>query len=253
MAIKTNAGKSHSHKDPGQSTAEVITDLIDDDEVSAKIATNRPRLVRQSAFFSDELVIEPEVCPVHGSLIPGTYDDENDDDDGRCPNISEEEDEDEEEMAEPTSPILRKYSGSSPNSIITGNSGGGNPYSIALVIVPRRLSTISSRDTTSIQSRDDQPSGTSGAGTSSIMIPGVSPARRKMSEQPGQLRVFPGSVVNSAKWHSMSSVELKAKDSEDQPSVTEADTQDQRRVSFQEPSSPVQIATTSSNEQETLS
>jgi len=37
-------------------------ELIDDDEASATIATNRPRLVRQSAFFSDEVVIEPEVC-----------------------------------------------------------------------------------------------------------------------------------------------------------------------------------------------
>lgn len=35
--------------------------IIDDDEASAKIATNRPRLVRQSAFFSEEVVIEPEI------------------------------------------------------------------------------------------------------------------------------------------------------------------------------------------------
>jgi hypothetical protein len=44
--------------------AEII--IIDDDEASAKIATNRPRLVRQSAFFSEEVIIEPEICPVHG-------------------------------------------------------------------------------------------------------------------------------------------------------------------------------------------
>lgn len=164
-------------------------DEIDDEEASAKIATNRPRLVRQSAFFSEEVVIEPEVCPVHGPLNPGTYDDEDEEDD----NVSDvEEDEDgdeedenedgeqnenededqedenedgdqegqgnpeesqtgclashsliggmiceedeEEDVEDPTSPILKAPGASSHMS------------GIALVIVPRRLSTVRSRD-----------------------------------------------------------------------------------------------------------
>ena len=111
--------------------------IIEDDELSAKIATNRPRLVRQSAFFSDEVVIEPEVCPVHGSLIPGTYDNEEED---QVSDIDEGEEED-FENADPTNPILK---------------AAANPYSIAYVIVPRRLSTISSRESgTQLQVEDD--------------------------------------------------------------------------------------------------
>ncbi|CAL8129087.1 unnamed protein product [Orchesella dallaii] len=232
-------------------------DEIDDEEASAKIATNRPRLVRQSAFFSDEVVIEPEVCPVHGPLNPGTYDDEDEDGEevSDLDEMDEEDDDDEEEeegeepqsqgggraeersgggggggeeedeydIEDPTSPILRKQNPPQSNQIA----------GIALVIVPRRLSTISSRETiASLRSRggDDnheqqqpfilKPSGSS----NSINNPGSSPThhshlihpqshsssssptalllpagmahfgRRKMSEQPVKFYVVPATT-----------------------------------------------------------
>jgi hypothetical protein len=204
---KNKNNHSHTlHKEPEP--------VIDDDEVSAKIATNRPRLVRQSAFFSDEVVIEPEVCPVHGSLIPGTYDDENEDEEERCGVISDLEEEDEEDLEDPASPILRKYSvmgsSSNPTSSIPNSSGHnrdiGNPYSIALVILPRRLSTISSRDTTSIQSREEAVGG--GGTEVSIITPSSSGGRRKMSEPPVHLQILSPAASGNGKRHSMSSVEL---------------------------------------------
>lgn len=228
---KKGAQKSIKRVVKKKPDADVI--IIDDDEASAKIATNRPRLVRQSAFFSEEVVIEPEVCPVHGPLNPGTYDDE-DEEEEEVSDIDEMEEGDEEnesgeeesdgENSSPTDPILRKPPGQ---------------IGIALVIVPRRLSTISSRDTLSIRSRDESdqlndssfPSiNTNNSLNPSSSSPGSSPAthynsnnattlllpaglgglgRRKMSEQPVQFFVVPASsgLLNSAKWHSMSSVE----------------------------------------------
>jgi len=230
--------------------ADVI--IIDDDEASAKIATNRPRLVRQSAFFSEEVVIEPEVCPVHGPLNPGTYDDE-DEEEEQVSDIDELQEEDEEEHvsgegesdgenSSPTDPILRKPSGQ---------------IGIALVIVPRRLSTISSRDTLSVRSREESdlllndnassssaphqssssnnnilnpssssnalmlPSSSSSSSSALLLPPGLgsSYGRRKMSEQPVKFFVVPASsgLINSAKWHSMSSME-SAHQSNQQPS-----------------------------------
>lgn len=166
--IGKSSGSSGAHQDIDND------DEIDDEEASAKIATNRPRLVRQSAFFSEEVVIEPEICPVHGPLNPGTYDDEDDEDedvsdlddddddeddeddeeaDEENPIIAPEpashhsigsvigrvicEEDEEEDIEDPTSPILRKPGGQ------TQMAG------IALVIVPRRLSTVRSRDAVS--------------------------------------------------------------------------------------------------------
>jgi hypothetical protein len=248
--VSVNNVRRSVRKKPSDS--EVI--IIDDDEASAKIATNRPRLVRQSAFFSEEVVIEPEVCPVHGPLNPGTYDDE-DEEEEQVSDIDELEEagEDEEtesgggesdgEHSSPTDPILRKPSGQ---------------IGIALVIVPRRLSTISSRDTLSVRSREEcdlllndnnsspallnsSPSNNNFNPTSaSSSVPSTSshphtssssptalllPAglggfgRRKMSEQSVKFFVVPASsgLINSTKWHSMSSMEL-AHQSNQQPS-----------------------------------
>ncbi|OXA63321.1 Leucine-rich repeat-containing G-protein coupled receptor 5 [Folsomia candida] len=228
--------------------ADVI--IIDDDEASAKIATNRPRLVRQSAFFSEEVIIEPEVCPVHGPLNYGTYDDDDEDeeavsdidegdgDEDDDDDESDEEGESEGENSSPTDPILKPQ-------------GGGGQIGIALVIVPRRLSTISSRDTLSIRSRDESdhllnecgfsgggggvspgsnfnpstsspgPSGYeySPNGPSTLLLP-AGFGRRKMSEQPNvQFFVVPASsgLLSSAKWHSMSSVESGNQSNNQQP------------------------------------
>jgi hypothetical protein len=86
----------------------------------------------------------------------GTYDDEEDeeDDESDIDDIEEGDEEDENESGEgesggenssPTDPILRK-----PSSGQMGLQPG-----IAFVIVPRRLSTISSRDTLSVRSREE--------------------------------------------------------------------------------------------------
>ncbi|CAG7786862.1 unnamed protein product [Allacma fusca] len=185
--------------------------VIDDDELSAKIATNRPRLVRQSAFFSDEVVIEPEICPVHGPLIPGTYDNEDED----PVSDLDEEDEGDDENGDPSSPILRKQA---------------NPYSIALVIVPRRLSTISSRESGIVDETNSSASkwselGPAGAAmiastssparvNSSNLMSAAVPvelSRRKLSEQPVKYYVLPpatSGALTRPKWYSMSSVEM---------------------------------------------
>lgn len=160
----------------GEPHPEIDQDEIEDEEASAKIATNRPRLVRQSAFFSDEVVIEPEVCPVHGPLNPGTYDDEDEEDFDDSESESEDDDEDEEDEEEKE--VSRVSGMSSHHSIVGGNlvagviceedeeedeedptspilkpnmstSGGPQVASIALVIVPRRHSTVRSRDAVS--------------------------------------------------------------------------------------------------------
>lgn len=254
---------------PSASAPEIDNDDdIDDEEASAKIATNRPRLVRQSAFFSDEVVIEPEVCPVHGPLNPGTYDDEDDEDDdvsdldGSDEDDDDEDDEEddddednhpggvsstggggvgvvlaapaeedeEEDIEDPTSPILRKPSGQ------PGIAG------IALVIVPRRLSTVrGSRDESAelqqpflrasgSSSSINNTSPNSGGASSSSPIGAAGPplasstnsptalllpagmahfGRRKMSEQPVKFYVVPATtgLLTSAKWHSMSCVD----------------------------------------------
>lgn len=171
--------------------------------------------------------------------------DEEDGDD----NESEDDVESDGENSSPSDPILRK-----PQGQIAG---------IALVIVPRRLSTISSRDTLSIRSREenDQLLNEYGGGfsgrslvnsnnnfnPSTISSPGPSnstdggftitnnsnngqptlllPAgfgRRKMSEQPVQFFVVPASsgLLNSGKWHSMSSVESGSQSN--QPQLVQA-------------------------------
>jgi len=144
-----NSGTSSSSKKKSSSqNNEEEGDYIDDDEASAKIATNRPRLVRQSAFFSDEVVIEPEVCPVHGPLVPGTYDDENDENDhlsiDSSSDSSEEDsssDDNENNIGvdpEPSSSSAverdLESTGSQGRSILRKPSMG-----IAFVIVPRNL------------------------------------------------------------------------------------------------------------------